>query len=208
MLFRSCQRVHSVDPQPITVESWADRADPDSQVVGPVVLAVDVPPDRASASIAVAGRREDGLAHLEVVRADPGTGWVVAEVARLCEAHEVASMTVAKKPRTAVVGDSLAIKPLVPEFLEAGLDPVLIGPSDMAAACAGLQDAVNARTMWHLGQEQVDIGSAVPRDVGESGWAWAKRKSNGDISPLVAVTVAHWALMRADEYDPAELGFY
>ena len=36
---------------------------------------------------------------------------------------------------------------------------------------------------------------AKKRPVGDSGWAWAKR--DGDITPLVAKTLALWGLSRA-----------
>src|SRR6266540_1681479 len=51
----------------IDIDRWRELADVGSQILGPVCLAFDVAPDRSSSSIAVAGNREDGLAHIEVV---------------------------------------------------------------------------------------------------------------------------------------------
>jgi hypothetical protein len=44
----------------------------------------------------------------------------------------------------------------------------------------------------HIGQEQVRdaLANAVRRDIGDGGWAFARRKSEADISPIVAVAVA------------------
>ena len=64
----------------------------------------------------------------------------------------------------------------------------------MAAACGQLADAVTQGTIRHIGQATlVDaIRGAKVRPLGDA-WAWGRRVSSVDISPLVAVTNARWA---------------
>ncbi len=58
----------------IDAKLWRDQLDPTSEAENPVVLALDVPPDRQCASIGSAGRRTAGGVHVELVDRRPGTG--------------------------------------------------------------------------------------------------------------------------------------
>jgi hypothetical protein len=192
----------SASVRPLSLAVWATKADPASQIVGAIAIGADVAPGRASASIAVAGRRADGKTHAELIRQGPGTDWLAGEVARLAGAHELLQILDGKVTRPAIVGDKLALEPLLADFTAAGIVPVLHGPSQLAAGCARLQDAVESDALRHLGQEQISdaLTAAVKRDVGDGGWAWGKRLSAGaqvDISGLVALTEAHSALVEA-----------
>jgi hypothetical protein len=60
----------------ISAQAWSDLEDEDSGVSGSVCLAYDVTPDRSRAAIAMAGMRDDGLLHVEVIAHRAGTGWV------------------------------------------------------------------------------------------------------------------------------------
>jgi hypothetical protein len=195
-----CIRVPSLGPRPIDVAVWAGLADPGSQVAGPVAVGVDVAPGRDWSSVAVAGRRADGVAHVEVVWQGP-VGGLVAEVSRVVAGNDVLQVMDGKQVRPAVVGDVLALKPLAAGFAAMGVVPVLHGPSQLAAGCARLLDASAAAAVRHLGQVQVSeaLTAAVKRDVGDGGWAWGKRASAGgvDISCLVALTEAHSALVES-----------
>jgi hypothetical protein len=55
---------------------------------------------------------------------------------------------------------------------------------------------VTDRTVRHLGDPLLAraITGAGRRDIGDGLWAWSRRKSDTDISPLVAATGAHWGL--------------
>ena len=64
------------DWQVIAEAPWRALADADSAMVDPVAFAADVTPERSHTAIGVAGRRGDGLEHVEVVDHRPGTGWV------------------------------------------------------------------------------------------------------------------------------------
>ena len=71
-------------------------------------------------------------------------------------------------------------------------------------------DACRIGEIYHIGQEQLNLAvkNAKPRPLGDA-WAWGRRHSSGDISPLVAASAAHYAhgirhgqVMSA--YDPSE----
>ena len=200
-----CHRVPTLSPPPIEGAVWLAAEDRDSVIEGAITIGVDVAPDRASAAVAVAGRRSDGLAHVELAATGPGTAWVVAQVERMLAEHEVADILDKKVMRRAVVGDAMALGPLLPDLAAAGIEPILLNTSDMTAACGSLQDATNSGSLRHLGQPELAqaLAGALRRTL-ESGWAWGKRKSGMDISGLVAVTAAHWALLVAVE-SPAVL---
>jgi hypothetical protein len=56
------------------------------------VFAFDVAPDRSSAAVSVAGWRDDGLSHVEVMEHKRGTGWVVDYLAERVERHQPAAV--------------------------------------------------------------------------------------------------------------------
>ncbi|MER7063915.1 hypothetical protein, partial [Streptomyces albidoflavus] len=63
-----CQHVPDLAPEwsVISQSAWMTVANPASQIVGSVAFALDVAPDREYSAIAVAGRRADGLLHVEI----------------------------------------------------------------------------------------------------------------------------------------------
>jgi hypothetical protein len=65
-------RVTGEDGSVISVKAWLSLVDPRSQPVDPLIFALDVSPDRSSAAVAVAARRDDGLVHVEVMRTSAG----------------------------------------------------------------------------------------------------------------------------------------
>jgi hypothetical protein len=196
---------------PVDLVAWAAGADRGSRRVsgGQVAMGIDVSRDRSSASVGWCGRRADGRLHMEVVRQGRGTGWVAGAVAELAGKIPLAVMLVKPRDvRPAIAGDALALQPLLPALTEAGVDPVLLGAGDIAAACGGLVADVADDRVRHLGQDQLDraVRGAGRRDVGDGGMAFGKRVSSGaDITPLYAVTAARWAFTRAlEQYDLAD----
>ena len=107
-------------------------ADEHRQWLFRVAFALDVSTDRAWASIAAAGRRGDGLAHVELVDHQPGTGWVVPRLVELVERHS---------PLAVVVDPGSAAGALLPALDAAGIDTVKPTARDVAAASAALYDA-------------------------------------------------------------------
>lgn len=182
------------------IPQWQQLADPESKIVGTVAFAVDMTPERDWTCIAAAGRTDDGRMHGEITGGDdldhrPGSRWVVPRLLELVESHG---------PCAVLIDGRSPAASLIPELEAAGLtvsgsdgpsDGDLIvktSASEMAQACGALFDAATADPpeFAHLGQQDLDqaLKAAKRRDVSDA-WAWA-RKSGGDISPLVAVTLA------------------
>lgn len=172
----------------ISPAAWAELVDRDSQMHDPICLSFDVNPDRAFATVAAAGLRTDGLPHVEVVDRRRGTGWVVQRLAELN----------AKWHPAAVVCDGVGpASSLLPELTELRVEVVTLTAAEHAAGCGWLFDAVDQQKLRHIGQQELNaaVRSAVKRPLGDR-WAWDRRSSGADISPLVACTLALWGVMR------------
>lgn len=180
---------------PIALADWADLEDRRSRMIDPVCLAFDVSPDRRT-SIAAAGRRDDELLHVEVVENRPGTGWVAARLDQLDRTHAP----------SAIVCDAFGpAGSLVDELRARGLEVVTVSAAEHAGCCGRLVDAVAERRVRHLGSDELldALRGAKTRALGDA-WAWSRRNSAVDISPLVAVTLALGAALNVvdDGEDP------
>jgi phage terminase large subunit-like protein len=178
----------SVDPV-IPVAAWIELVDFESRAMDPVCLSFDVTPDRSASSIAAAGRRKDGKFHVEVIRQGRGTGWVAKEVARLVERHH---------PSAVICDPSGPAGSLLPDLVGLRVDAIPVNSNEHGQACGILFDAVDQRQVHHLGTPEVTaaIDGAVKRPVGDGLWAWGRKNSGVDISPLVAITLALWGAQK------------
>jgi phage terminase large subunit-like protein len=169
----------------IALDAWNALGDPTSSLVDPVCFAFDVTPDRSAASIAVAGARSDGLKHVELVAHRPGTDWVVDALEQLRASH---------KPSAIVADATGPAGSLLAELAARKVDITTVSASDHAQACGLLFDGVAARTLRHRGSPEIlaALDGARKRPLGDA-WAWSRKNSTVDISPLVASTLALWA---------------
>jgi hypothetical protein len=174
-LFGGGGNARAIDP-----DAWAGLLDAKSRPGRRIALAVDVPPEGKRASIARAGERDDGLVHGEI-DTRPGTTWAVERLAEL-----------SKKRNAAVVldGGSRAAS-LIEPLTKAGVKPIVYSTRDVTTACSGFMDKVDEDKFRHVGQAELNIAvdAARRRKVGDA-WAWHRRDTSADISPLVALTLA------------------
>jgi hypothetical protein len=171
--------------QVIAEEQWTAREDRLSQVLDPVAVAMDATPFREWGSIAVAGRRADGNLHVEVVEHRPRTSWMVPWLLDRIERL---------KPCAVVIDGASEAGSLIAPLEAASVEVVKPTFREMAQACGQLVEAVtDSGTLRHLGQVElaVALAGAQKRPLGDS-WAWSRRDSSVDISPLVASTLALW----------------
>lgn len=173
----------------IPEDAWTALVDQASQPADPVAFAADVTPERSAGAIAVCGRRADGLLHVEVVDHRPGTGWIVERLGDLLQRW---------KPCAVVVDASGPAGSLIADLDAAGIAVVTPKAREAAQACGMFYDAVvpsegNRPTLRHLDQAPLNsaVAGAQKRPLGDA-WAWARRGSGVDISPLVAATLALW----------------
>lgn len=168
---------------------WGALFDAASKVEDPVSFAFDVAEDRSKASIAVGGRRRDGLVHVEVVDRRPGTGWVAPRLKELMERHE------SLKARYEGSGPAASLRPELDQ-LEVPAEAVSGG--EMAQACGQFFDLVGRRGLRHRGGRDLEsaltsaLKGAAKQNAGGA-WKWSRKHSAVDISPLVTVTLAGWA---------------
>ena len=170
------------DEAVIDAELWLSHIDPRSSAATLGGFGLDVQPGDLSASIVVAGRRDDGNAHVEVIRNDPGTDWIVAEATELWDLWRVPVVVDPTSPAGAYIADLEA----------AGVQVQKASTSEYAAACQSFVNEVKGGRVKHQGWPQLAaaIGAAQQRDIGDGGWGWARKKVTADISPLVAATLA------------------
>lgn len=173
----------------IDEESWSAVADQSSMAVEELTLAIDVAPNRSVASVSLAGRRADGLWHVELDEhrkgADWAIGWVQQRAARnqlhAVVIDELSGLSEERKGRNYLKGTTIEV--------------TLAGGRDVVIACAGYFDAVMGSTLRHTDQPQVNVSlsQAGKRLVANGGgWAWNKKNTDSDISPLVSQTLALW----------------
>lgn len=171
---------------------WAAIQDRDSTIEGAPVFAIDVSPDRSRTSIASSGRRADGLLHIEVVECRRGTGWVVERLVELVSKHN----------SKAVVLDGKGPAGSLLEELEERLpfEVTVVSTAEYVQACGNFFDAVPQQTMRQGGQPELDaaVRGAATRQLAEAS-AWSRKRSEVDITPLVACTLARWGAAQGEE---------
>jgi hypothetical protein len=171
----------------IPISAWRDLADPDSSIVSDLRFAFDAPPDRGSAAIVAAGRRADGLLHVEVIDRRNGLRWLLERLPELMR-HQPASI---------LCDGNSPVASLVGELATLGVAVETVSAPELARACGNFYDSVMTAGLRHLGSAELDaaIRGAARRPLVDA-WAWSRKNSKVDISPLVAATLA------ADLYAP------
>jgi len=167
----------------LNLDAWTRLFDSSSRPLDPVSFALDVSPDGV-ASIASAGVRSDGLIHVEVVENRPGTAWVVP---RLVELHR------RWNPSTVVLDVGSSAGALLPDLERSGVSLTKISGREMAQSSVAFAALINNERVRHLDQANLNaaVAAAKRRNLGDL-WAFGRRGSFVDISPLVACALAAW----------------
>jgi hypothetical protein len=168
------------DDYVIHIDAWDACKNPASQLQTPFVLAYDVSPERRS-SIVACGRNQDGKFHTEVHEHRPGTDWVVP---RLIEMYDTGLVSY-------VVCDGVGPSAsLLQALRDVGLPVETINTNEHGQMCGRLVDMVVQAELAHLGSDELRdaIRGARSRPLGDA-WAWSRKNSSVDISPLVAATL-------------------
>ncbi len=182
----------------IDLGKWEDMLDAESARHGDVACAVDISPLRDYASITMYGLREDGAGHGQVLRYHPGTNWIVSAMVEIQEKKGPIAWGMGGGTFKSLRDELIKVGIKVPDDLEyppRGAICVVSG-SDMAAACGQMLDAVKQKSFFHVGDVPLEgaVRGAKLRQTGDV-IAWARRESDTDISPLVALTLARWAYL-------------
>jgi hypothetical protein len=184
-----CRTVWSESRQVIAGDVWADLPVVVLQPSSKAVLAVEVTPDR-SAAVIVGAADTGELVGVEIVDQRPGVDWVVDRVADL-----------AGLLRCRVVVDKFGpAAPFVPLLERAGVRVTALASGAVADAAALFVDEVVARRVGHVGDIRFQDAVAV---LGrrQRGDRWVFDRHGGDVSPIVAASLAVWLV----ESQPARI---
>lgn len=166
---------------------WEACADEESTPGASIAFGVDVTPLRDVATIAAASFTDEGRVHVEIIDRRAGTAWVNDRVKELQERWRPAAIVYDAASQAAPV---LADVPRLKRHLT-GLDS-----RTYAQSCGDFFDAITQENIAHINQEELNEAvESCRRSKGASDlWRWTKADSTKDVSPLVAVTLAHYGL--------------
>jgi hypothetical protein len=161
----------------INLGTWRSLLVGESRPGDALHLAFDTTPDRAWSSIVIASPLPGGAIHLELVDRRPGTGWLRERIPELRDRHRPQTVRCDEKGPAATVAEDVGAE--------------TISAADYVKACGTFFDLVDEHRVQHLGQSELDaaIRGAATRPLGDA-WAWSRKSSSIDVSPLVAGTIA------------------
>lgn len=191
-----CQWVETIREQPFPEGSWEAGTDPASEIApdSPLAFGVDVNPERTWASIAVAGIRQDGRRHVEVVARRPGFEWVVRWIEERASRRRGLRFAYQKRgaPVSSISDQLRAIR---------GAEAHEIEGADLAAYCGRLYDGVaacapdsesDAAPVMHRPQPVLDTAAATAakKRLGDGAFVFDRTASPEDASPVMACAMA------------------
>jgi len=183
-----CQFVTAAVEGPFPEENILVCTDDDSEVdpSSPLVVAVDTSHDRSMSYLAVAGYRDDGLPHVEVIAERAGTVWVPKTVASGLEVTPDAVV---------VQGRGAPASSLIEYIEQEGVEVTACQGNDLTSSGGQFSDRVMDGTIRFREQKSLRLAldDAVKKFLGEV-WVWNRAKSPVDVAPLCAVTMALWGL--------------
>lgn len=179
------------DEDGISAEAWEAALDGTSSPNDPIVIAFDVRPNRSAGAIGMAGLRSDGKYHIEVIEHRKGTGWMPDLLAKLDERH---------RPSSIICDLRSPAASLLAACDDLGLNIETVGVTEHAQGCGMIFDAVDNDLLRHLDQKELAaaVRGAIRRPLGDA-WAWSRKSSAVDISPLVACTLALYGIASLGE---------
>lgn len=156
--------------------------------IGALGVAVSIDLERAA--IVGSANQDDGTALIRPLRHGPSPGdWFVDAVVDYQQRYGVPVVIDGRGPAA----------DLIPELKSQLGDALHVATTaEVLDACSGIYKAVRNEDIVHSCDGKSDeldlaVRDAVKRDVGDR-WAWGRRKSTQDISPLEAATLALWGL--------------
>jgi len=158
--------------------------------IGALGLAVSV--DSRHAAVVGAVQLGDQVV-VKPLRYGAGTAWVVDELKVLQSQHRVPVVVDGKGPAS----------PLLPHLKRRGVRHHVAVLEDVLNACAQIDTLVTERRLEHGHYPELDaaVAGAVKRPVIDR-WAWGRRKSVVDVSPLEAASLAAWWASRPKQAAP------
>lgn len=168
--------------------TWAACRADDVVPGSEVSLSIDITPDRDRGAIVAAGYPDGEMGPrvaVEVIETGSDLDRLVAravDVARNWNASVVID-------RNGPAGST------IPAFERADVKVRLVAFPDFVRACGDFHDATVIGKLTHRGDYRLTdaVAAATKRRAGDA-WVW-RRRGMGDISPLVAATLARWGVV-------------
>ena len=184
-----CQWVNVTSDSLFSSEELEACLDPESMIApdSPVYLSVDVSVDRKMTSLSIAGFRDDGKPHVELVTQRAFTEWV----------PEFLANGLAFKPAAVIMqGRGCAASSLIPFIEQAGTPVVRCEGGDLPNAYGLFYDRVMEKNVSWIEQETL-IGALSEIRTKSTGDAFLfnREKSPVDIAPACAAAFALWGLL-------------
>lgn len=190
-----------IDPEPWTLAEDAPVEGDDGELLelgsvikdgSRVIAGLDVSWGRPTTSISVAGYRDDGRIHVELVVHRAGTRWVVKTMKRMRQTSGID--TVAIQTRGCPSAD------LVAPLKEAGFTVIAIEGSVLLNSAGRLKQRLDEDMIRHRSQPPVNMAIAYGTTKNLSGLpVWDRENSPVDVAPVVSVTNAVTGLETAPE---------
>lgn len=173
----------------IPAGDWDDLRDGRSEVVDEPVFALDVAPDRKWATIVAAGHSASDKVHVEITSRRgvldhrSGTKWVLKRFGTLLKAYPGLRVCLLARSQAETFAQQLGELGCVVEVVPSGEWP---------GRCGQLLDMVAMERLAHIGQIEMTaaVEAAVAVAAGDEQIKWGRRKSGGQIGPLMALTLA------------------
>jgi phage terminase large subunit-like protein len=211
-----CQWSDGTLEGPFPAGTWDACKDVESQPRegSPLVLCLDVSWDRSMSYIGIAGIRDDGRIHIEIIKLGAGTEWVIPWL-KFEPPHDVATGGGPRDQRTrglsvVVQATGAPARSLIEAMETAGITVLPWAGPAIPKGTGQLYDLVKRRGIAHRGQQILDLSAAtaVAKPSGDS-YMWDRRRSPIDAAPLIAVTGAAQFVVTAaaQQYDVLESVF-
>jgi hypothetical protein len=189
-----CQWVAAIEPGVFPADKWAETTDPGSRRApdADVWAALDINFQRSKAYVAIAARREDGNMHVEVVKADRGTEWVVDWFTERAERFKSVIIQARGAPASGFID----------ELRDAGVPVTELGGADLTKAYGFFYDQIVNGKAFHRPSPVLDAAAEVakPKVIGDS-WVIDRKNSPIDASPLVAcIQAAAGEMLREEQF--------
>lgn len=183
---------------------WSDRLDAQSVAAGHVGVGVDASPGLGSAAVSMTGMRGDGKRHWQVLKYAAGTSWMVPYLRALkdptnSEFEELRDSEPLEFGPIAIDPSSPA-GALIADLAAAGIEVVEVAGRTLVQAWGSFKKDVDDDNGRHIGQTELDQAIRDARNAPSGDVErFARKRSTGDICPLVSVVLSDHALRVAPE---------
>lgn len=195
-----CQWVEALVTPHVSPVWWKQCADKKSVPVGRIVASMDVSFDRKRAYIGIAGMREDGVPHVELIARRAGSTWTVKYMKRLRKKWGVNEI--------AIQARGCGASEYIELLREADFVVHEIGGFMLGASAGKLKDRVESGGIKHRNQRALNLSveGAEARRMQDQ-MAWDRAGSIVDASPAVCVSQALYVLETVAEPEPEEAAY-